>query len=174
MLARAEVGSASDLSRVSLPALVAAAIEARAPQLDELGLQVRKTTANAEVRGSTTLLARMVDNLMDNAIRHNRRGGWITVTTRTHGSMACLVVENGGAVLDEAKVRELGQPFHRLGTDRTASSTGVGLGLSIVSAIATAHHGSLVLHARPEGGLQAAVEVPVAATITVAAQEAPA
>ena len=65
------------------------------------------------------------------------------------------MVENGGAVLDPAQVAGLGQPFRRLGADRTGPG-GAGLGLSIVAAIAEAHGGVLRLDARPEGGLRAA------------------
>jgi hypothetical protein len=54
----------------------------------------------------------------------------------------------------------LAQPFRRLGTDRTGSAAGTGLGLSIAEAIATAHGGTLRLHARQEGGLQAVIDLP--------------
>ena len=56
------------------------------------------------------------------------------------------------------------QPFRRLGTDRTGSATGTGLGLSIAEAIATAHDGTLRLHARPDGGLRAVIDLPAAST----------
>jgi signal transduction histidine kinase len=57
-------------------------------------------------------------------------------------------------------VRELGQPFRRLAADRTSPRKGVGLGLSIVAAIAAAHGGTLQLQARTEGGLRVVVELP--------------
>jgi signal transduction histidine kinase len=56
----------------------------------------------------------------------------------------------------------LTQPFRRLGADRTRSTTGTGLGLSIAEAIAAAHGGTLHLHARPDGGLQAVLDLPAA------------
>lgn len=112
------------------------------------------------VVGSETLLARMVENVVDNALRHNERSGWIRAEMRSDGESARLVVENGGSRLEERKVKELGQPFRRLAADRTGSQKGVGLGLSIVAAIAAAHGGSLQLHARAEGGLQVQIELP--------------
>ena len=72
-------------------------------------------------------------------------------------------MENGGAVLDQQQVRELSQPFRRIGADRIGSDKGSGLGLSIVAAIAEAHGGSLDLQARPEGGLRVSIELPAAA-----------
>src|SRR5207245_1156248 len=111
-------------------------------------LAVRQTMGDADVIGSETLLARMVENIIDNAIRHNAPGGFIAVATAFDGTVARLVVESGGPLLDERKVQELGRPFQRLGADRTASDRGIGLGLSIVAAIAAAHDGSLGLRAR--------------------------
>jgi signal transduction histidine kinase len=114
------------------------------------------------VSGSPALLSRMVENVIDNAIGHNSAGGWISVTTDADGYRARLVIENGGDVIDQQQVAQLGQPFRRLGADRTGSDTGAGLGLSIVAAIASAHRGALDLHARPEGGLRVGVTLPLA------------
>ena len=123
-------------------------------------LEVQQTMGDAEVIGSEPLLARMVDNIIDNAIRYNMPGGFIGVATEVNGTVARLVVESSGPLLEERKVQELGQPFQRLGADRTSSDRGQGLGLSIVAAIAAAHGGSLGLHARPEGGLQVVIALP--------------
>ena len=80
--------------------------------------------------------------------------------TAVDGPVVRLIVDNGGAVLSQADVDELGRPFKRLGAERTGSERGNGLGLSIVQAIAEAHGGRLDLHARSEGGLRVAVTLP--------------
>jgi signal transduction histidine kinase len=106
----------------------------------------------------------MIGNLIDNAIRHNQPGGWICVGTSTGTGTVRLVVENSGPVLDPGMVGELIQPFRRAVPDRSgADGTGAGLGLSIVAAIATTHHGTVNLHARPDGGLRVTVTLPLAA-----------
>ena len=112
--------------------------------------------------GSAELIRRMVDNVLDNAIIHNDAGGWIQVSAASHKAVACLVVDNRGGVLDPGLARDLAQPFRRLGADRTRSDRGAGLGLSIVAAIAAAHHGTLELLARPEGGLRVRIGLPPA------------
>ena len=104
----------------------------------------------------------MAANLIDNAVRHNHPGGWIRAQITRDGPAVRLLVENGGPLLDPGEVATLTQPFRRLGTDRTGSATGTGLGLSIADAIAAAHGGTLSLHARPEGGLQAVIDLPAA------------
>jgi hypothetical protein len=71
-----------------------------------------------------------------------------------------LIVENTGPVLDPEDVGQLGRPFRRGGAERTGSDGGVGLGLSIVAAIAAAHHGTFEVEARSQGGVRVAVELP--------------
>ena len=124
---------------------------------------MRAELAEAFVAGDETLLGRMAANLVDNAVRYNEPGGSITLRTAADGPVARLVVESGGAVLDQEKVSQLAQPFRRLAAERTGSTIGVGLGLSIVSAVAAAHGGTLELRARPEGGLRVVVELARAA-----------
>ena len=68
--------------------------------------------------------------------------------------------ENGGCVIDPAEADALVEPFRRLSADRTGSVSGVGLGLAIVAAIASAHDGALLIKARPTGGLTMTVELP--------------
>ena len=104
----------------------------------------------------------MVDNLIDNAVRHNPTRGDINVTCDADREMARLMVESGGSVLDREAVSRLAEPFRRLGAERTGSQNGHGLGLSIVAAIAAAHGGELVLHAREPGGLGAEITLPAA------------
>jgi signal transduction histidine kinase len=159
MLAGAQRGALPQASAVSLDRLTRTALDARTEAATRMRLQVRPVLGEARVRASDTLLSQMVENLLDNAIRHNEPGGWIEVRTDTVDGRARLVVENGGQRLWQNEVDDLTQPFRRLGGDRT-NQEGFGLGLSIVAAIASAHRGSLDLLARPEGGLRALVSMP--------------
>jgi signal transduction histidine kinase len=168
ILARAQRGAEPPGVALSLGQAAEAVLDEHGQAMAGMGLAVTRDLADAPVQGTSLLLARMIDNLIDNAIRHNQPGGWLRVTTRAEGTLACLVVESGGPVLDERQVRELGQPFRRLGGDRTSTGNGAGLGLSIVAAIAAAHNGTLQLSARADGGLRAAVTLPAAAARTLA------
>ena len=158
VLARTQHGELPDRTTVSPGVLVSAALADRAADVAARGLTVREDLDPVRVRGSATLLRRMVDNVVDNAIRHNVEGGWIRVATSPVGEAARLVVETGGEILDQGQVAELAQPFRRLGADRMGS--GAGLGLSIVAAIAAAHGGDLELSARPSGGLRVSISLP--------------
>jgi signal transduction histidine kinase len=163
-LARAQHGDLPGQATLSLEYLTAAALAVRAGPIAARHLTVHHATGHdgTWVTGSQPLLCRMVDNVLDNAIGHNKDGGWISVITGADQHLARLVVETGGDVLDAGQVSQLAQPFRRLGADRTGSDHGSGLGLSIVEAIAVAHGGTLDLRARPEGGLRVSLCLPLA------------
>jgi signal transduction histidine kinase len=164
VLARAQRGVIDDLTMVSLPQITADALDARADNAEAADMTVHRTLEEAKVTGSGTLLSRLAVNLIDNAIRYNEPGGWVHVTTAADGPSSWLIVENSGPVVDPAEIGQLVRPFRRGGAERTCSDGGVGLGLSIVVAIAAAHHGSVEFKARPQGGLRVAVTLPHAIT----------
>ncbi|MFI7150001.1 ATP-binding protein [Nonomuraea sp. NPDC050022] len=162
VLARTQHGALADRAEVSLGRTVSTALAARTADITAKNLTVDDGDVHdsAWTSGSRTLLSRLAENLIDNAITHNHDGGWIRLAATSDGATALLVVETGGPVLDQEQVARLAQPFERLGTDRTGSGDGSGLGLSIVAAIATAHGGRLELRARPDGGLRVTVSLP--------------
>ncbi|WP_460062629.1 sensor histidine kinase [Streptomyces sp. YKOK-I1] len=169
-LARAQHGvPLPDAEPVRLDALAGAALAERAAAASgrQLAVEAEGSAdgAGAWVCGDRTLLRRMVDNLVDNAIGHNRPGGWIRIATRAEDTDVCLIVENGGPSLTQDQVADLARPFRRLGAERTGGGggAGAGLGLSIVAAVAEAHGGRLDLRARAEGGLRATVTLSRAA-----------
>jgi signal transduction histidine kinase len=175
-LARADHISGAQNVTVCLGQAAADALAVHSQTISDLGLSVERALRAAPVSGSRVLLAHLVGNIIDNAVRHNEPNGWIRVATEAGPTSARLIVETGGRVLDERQVRDLAQPFRRIGPERTGSDNGVGLGLSIVAAVAAAHHGTLDLQARDGGGLRVAVDLPVAAppaaTLPVTAQPA--
>ncbi|WP_255420895.1 sensor histidine kinase KdpD [Micromonospora sp. HM5-17] len=165
VLARAQHGEFADRGPVHLGDLLDATVAARAADIARRNLTVLDDGGPdpAWTEGSRALLARMAENLVDNAIVHNVDGGWLRVATRGGPGPVRLVLETGGPVLDQEQVARLARPFERLVAERTASDRGAGLGLSIVAAIVEAHGGRLELYARPEGGLRVTVTLPAAA-----------
>jgi signal transduction histidine kinase len=161
-LARAQHGELGAQASVSFARLAADALAARVEEIAAKRLEVNAALAPVCVTGSQTLLARMVDNVVENAVRHSPTGGLINIELGLEGETARLVLETGGPVLGQQRVAELAQPFRRLGAERTGSHNGHGLGLSIVAAVAAAHGGTLELHARPQGGLAVQIALPAA------------
>ncbi|GAB2966882.1 sensor histidine kinase [Saccharothrix stipae] len=116
------------------------------------GVELRTDLRPAPVTGDPVLLDRMVGNLVDNALRYNRTGGHVTLTTGTAAGQARLRVVNTGPCVAPDEVEELFEPFVR-GAATRSRTDGAGLGLSIVRAVVHAHGGRLLNAARPTGGL---------------------
>lgn len=134
-----------DLAEVARHATSDADREARRAGID-LACDLRP----AHVTGDPALLERVVQNLIDNAIRHNTTsGGWVTVSVDSHQGFARLAVENTGPVVPPGEVVGLFEPFRRL----DAGGSGAGLGLSIVRSVVLAHGGELSATSRHDGGL---------------------
>jgi signal transduction histidine kinase len=160
-LARSERGL-DEHEAFDLATVTATILHARRHEAKRRGLSLQATLEAAATSGDPRLAERLVANLLDNALRHNRRGGRVDVVTATRNGQALLSVSNSGPVVPLDEVDRLFQPFQRLGADRTDHSDGIGLGLSIVAAIATAHAATLTTRAQPAGGLDIEVGFPSA------------
>jgi signal transduction histidine kinase len=114
----------------------------------------------ASMRGDPILIERLITNLIDNAIRYNTPAGTIHLVTASQARHAEFRVVNTGPVVPLDAVPGLLQPFTRL-NDRT-SHQGHGLGLALVSSIATQHHATVALYPNPGGGLDVSVRFPTA------------
>jgi signal transduction histidine kinase len=133
--------------------LAAAVIRTAADESDRRGVKIDITLAPAPTAGDPRLVESLVANLVDNAVRHNVRGGHASIST----SGTSIRVTNTGPVVPEADLDRLFQPFQRLGGQRLRNRDGHGLGLAIVRAIAVAHGAALTAHPQPDGGLDVTV-----------------
>jgi signal transduction histidine kinase len=158
-LARSERGL-DEREHFDLAAVTATMLHARQREAERRGLYIHATLEPAETTGDPRLAERLVANLLDNALRYNQPHGRIDVTTTAKPGQAVLSVANSGPQIPPEEVGRLFRPFQRLGADRTDQSDGLGLGLSIVDAIAAAHHATLTAHAQPGGGLDIEVGFP--------------
>jgi signal transduction histidine kinase len=125
------------------------------------GVHISENIDPAPVSGDPALLERLAANLVDNALRYNYSGGKVEVTTGRDSGQAILTIANTGTIINPAEIDRLVEPFQRLGPDRTHHEDGLGLGLSIVRAITTAHHADIEIRARAQGGLDVKVRFPV-------------
>ena len=131
------------------------------------GITMTTTLDDAPVTGDGVLLERLVANLLDNAERYNVAGGTVAISTTTHDATSVLRVVNTGAIVPADMVERLFLPFTRL-DDRTRHD-GFGLGLALVSSIATVHNGTVHATAPSTGGLDITVSFPRRDTAVAAA-----
>lgn len=146
---------------VDLADIAERALEVVDEQLRVRELRVEEASLGpAPVVGDPVLLERLVQNVVENAVRHNNSGGWLRVATSASAGTGELVVSNGGPRIRDYEVEMMFQPFRRLGRERLSGERGFGLGLSIVRAITHAHSGVVTAVPRPEGGLTVTVTIP--------------
>jgi signal transduction histidine kinase len=158
-LARSESGLPERRS-IDLAAVARDVIGDFALAAEGKGVVLREDLSPAVVAGDPPLLQRLAGNLVENALAYNHQGGWIEISTRQTQRGAELRVTNSGPVVPAESIDSLFQPFRRLEPDRTASSSSVGLGLSIVRAIARAHGGEVTAQPGTSGGLEVVVRLP--------------
>ncbi|MFI6347510.1 sensor histidine kinase [Streptomyces sp. NPDC050560] len=146
-----------DLADVVTHVIARSAEEARGA-----GITVHTEPGHAPTTGDPQLLESMVKNLVANGIRHNTADpdGLVRVVSRAHGNRVDVEVSNTGPEVPAYEIPSLFEPFRRLGTERLVTAKGSGLGLSIVRAIAHAHHGTVTARPNPTGGLTVTVTLP--------------
>lgn len=147
---------------IDLAAVTDRVLRTREPEIRRRHLELETSLSTARARGDPVLVQRLVANLVDNAVRHNVADGRVKVATENRDGEAVLFLVNTGQVVPTTMVERLFEPFQRLGPDRTGNREGIGLGLSIVRAIADAHEAKVHVRARPEGGLEVEVVFPSA------------
>jgi signal transduction histidine kinase len=140
--------------------ITARAVTGRRQEAVALGVHVETSLTSAIVTGDPSLAESLVVNLVDNAVRHNLADGYVQVSTATQAGHPCLSISNSGPVIPPAEVDRLFEPFQQLDGERTSHGGGHGLGLAIVSAVASAHDANLAVRARPDGGLDVTVMFP--------------
>nr|WP_238361956.1 HAMP domain-containing sensor histidine kinase [Actinopolymorpha pittospori] len=138
---------------VDLAVLASEALTTRGSAAAEHDLTIRTNIQRAVVaRADPMLLASLIGNLLDNAIRYNIDGGGIDIATRQVGPRAVLTISNTGPIVPTDAVDRILQPFQRLTALRTQNES-TGLGLAIVRAIAGSHQADLHVLPNPDGGL---------------------
>ena len=133
--------------------------------LDRNGVVLERDLQAAGTTGDPRLVERLVANLLDNALKYNQEHGWVRARTGIRDGRPTLEVANSGPVIDADQVKVLAEPFRRLNGDRAGTPEqvgrrGLGLGLSIVAAIAEAHGAGMQATARESGGLTVEVRFP--------------
>jgi signal transduction histidine kinase len=165
-LARSDRGT-GPRSALDVAVLAEDALDAVAPAVEAGALHVTSALEPGPAVGDPVLVERLVANLVDNAVRHNVRDGWIEVHSGNRDGMAFISVANSGPFVPDNEVSSLFEPFRRYQQQSPAlpdntGPDGVGLGLSIVASVVAAHHGRVAASAQPGGGLRVLVLLPAA------------
>jgi signal transduction histidine kinase len=160
-IAEAESGMrAESFERVDLGSIVRDMVELYDAAAEEAGIRlVVLNAAPVRTQGDRDLLATAVASLIDNALKYAGRGATVELAADSEDGLACITVRDNGPGVPAAELPRLTERFYRM--DRARSQPGNGLGLAIVSAIATLHGGRLQL-STAQPGLRASILLPAA------------
>ncbi len=162
MLARLDEGLPMELVPVELVSLCADAVRTAATVGPEWPVQFTADQP-VEVLGDATRLRQVLDNLLANVRAHTPAGTTTTVRVQQEGDMAEILVRDSGPGLPAEESARIFERFYRVDTARARTHGGTGLGLSIVSAIVTAHGGTVSATSTPGEGVAVRVRVPALA-----------
>ncbi len=126
-----------------------------------LRLSLGLAEAISPVSGNTQLLTRMLENLLDNAVKFTPPEGCIQVTTQAIEQGIQITINDSGIGIPEDDLPHLFQRFRR--GHNTADYPGSGLGLAIVKVIADKHHGEVMIHSSGSGTC-VMMQLPILAT----------
>ncbi len=125
----------------------------------EKGLAFRFEPLEAQVVSDPVLLARVIQNLLANAVRYTSAGE-VVLRTRRDGAQLAIEVADSGPGIPRDRQREIFSEFYRL--DPRAGDGGLGLGLAIVERTSRLLGHALVLESEPQRGSLFRVTVPLA------------
>lgn len=163
-LSRLDEG-AEDMQRtnVNLHKLAETAIDSLSNAAKEAGVALELCGDGAEVYGIPQLLGTIVYNLCDNAIKYNRRGGSVTVTTENGAGGVTLTVSDTGIGIPKDQQDRIFERFYRVDKSHSKDVGGTGLGLSIVKHAALLHNATVTVDSTPGAGTTFTVFFPSAA-----------
>ena len=162
LLARLDEGRPLERERVELDDVVGEAVEMA--QTVEPERPIRLQAESAVVIGDRDRLRQIVDNLLANVRTHTPPATAVHVSVRCDNSSAEIAVSDSGPGLEPDQLAHVFERFYRADPSRARASGGVGLGLSIVAAVASAHGGTVDARSEPGQGATFTIALPLADT----------
>jgi two-component system, OmpR family, sensor kinase len=160
LLARLDEGRPLEREPVELGAVVDEAVDAaRAVEPDR---PIELDVDRAPVLGDRERLRQIVDNLLGNVREHTPEGTPASVRVHIENGSATIEVEDAGPGMNAEDSARAFERFYRADASRSRASGGVGLGLSIVAAVAEAHGGSVEATSEPGRGATFRITLPLA------------
>ncbi len=130
---------------------------------EEKEVEVRlETEGEVWVRIDRTRISQVWANLLDNAIKYGREGGWVKISARVDGSHGVVVFEDNGSGISENEQGRIWERLYR--GDRSRSQKGLGLGLNYVRAVLEAHNGTISVSSVLHEGSRFEVRLPLMAS----------
>lgn len=159
-LSQLDEGGDMPRENVDLLSVASAVADDLLPSADGQGISITVEGSPANVYGVKRLLYEIVYNLCDNAIKYNRQGGSVKISTVSEGGFSSVTVSDTGIGIAPEYQNRIFERFFRVDKSHSKSSGGTGLGLSIVKHAVQYHHGKIELTSAPGKGTSITVSFP--------------
>ncbi len=159
-LSQLDEGGDMPRENVDLLSVASAVADDLLPSADGQGISIAVEGSPANVYGVKRLLYEIVYNLCDNAIKYNRQGGSVKISTVSEGGFSSVTVSDTGIGIAPEYQNRIFERFFRVDKSHSKSSGGTGLGLSIVKHAVQYHHGKIELTSAPGKGTSITVSFP--------------
>ena len=159
-LSQLDEGGDMPRENVDLLSVASAVADDLLPSADGQGISIAVEGSPANVYGVKRLLYEIVYNLCDNAIKYNRQGGSVKISTVSEGGFSSVTVSDTGIGIAPEYQNRIFERFFRVDKSHSKSSGGTGLGLSIVKHAVQYHHGKIELTSAPGKGTSIKIDFP--------------
>lgn len=159
-LSQLDEGGDMPRENVDLLSVASAVANDLLPSADGQGISIAVEGSPANVYGVKRLLYEIVYNLCDNAIKYNRQGGSVKISTVSEGGFSSVTVSDTGIGIAPEYQNRIFERFFRVDKSHSKSSGGTGLGLSIVKHAVQYHHGKIELTSATGKGTSITVSFP--------------
>lgn len=141
------------MSRIDLRQLLEQLLDEEYPGFEKAGLRAEFICREDSVClvGDGNLLARLFENLLNNAVKYGKDGKLIRLELELRNHMAVTRVINYGYVIPESELSNVFRKFYRVEQSRSQDTGGTGLGLAIVEQIVQLHSGSITVKSDLQG-----------------------
>ena len=139
------------MAPVNLLEIVNPALELIGSRAKECGLELTSRLEDAEARCDSAAIRQVIDNLLDNALRHAPPGDKVEVVLRKLEDGVEFVVKNSSPNLEPDAEQKLFDRFYRVDSSRNRETGGAGLGLAIVAAFVKAQGGQCGVRTMADG-----------------------
>ena len=124
------------------------------------GVEIRVGGTRQEIAGVRKLVYEIIYNLIDNAIKYNRRGGTVDVTVTGADNQVLLTVSDTGIGIPREHIDRVFERFYRVDKSHSKETGGTGLGLSIVKHAVACHHGTINIQSEVNKGTKIQIGFP--------------
>jgi signal transduction histidine kinase len=159
-----------DLQECDVEATITEVITLYEYVAEEKGVEVQfNSTGPVRAMLDRTRISQVWANLLDNAIKYGREGGWVKISVVSDNTHGIVMFEDNGMGISESEQGRIWERLYR--GDRSRSQKGLGLGLNYVKAVLEAHGGNVSVTSALHRGSLFEVRLPLSQAVSSSIQE---